>query len=83
MGLIGGILLAPIAPVRGVVWVAERIAEEVERQELSEAAGVRQLEEIDQQRQRGEIDEDEARAREAEIIKRQRSRANDVTDQGA
>ena len=83
MGLISGILLAPIAPVRGVVWVAERIAEEVERQELSQAAGVRQLEEIEQQRQRGEIDEEEARARETEIIKRQTSRVNDATGQGA
>ena len=83
MGLISGILLAPLAPVRGVVWVAEKIADEVERREFSEAAGVRQLEEIDQQRKRGEIDEQEARAREAEIIERQMRRAKDATEQGA
>jgi hypothetical protein len=83
VGLISGVLLAPLAPVRGVVWVAEKIAEEVERREFSEAAGVRQLEEIDQLRKRGEIDEEEARAREAAIIERQMRRAKDATDQGA
>ena len=83
MGVISGILLAPLAPVRGVVWVAEKIADEVERREFSEAAGVRQLEEIDELRKRGEIDEEEARAREAAIIERQMIRAKGPTEQGA
>ena len=36
MGLIMGLLTLPLAPVRGTVWLAERIQEQAER-ELDEA----------------------------------------------
>lgn len=32
MGLISGILLLPLAPVRGVVWVAEQLQDAAERE---------------------------------------------------
>lgn len=32
MGLLTGLLTLPLAPVRGVVWVAEQLQEEAERQ---------------------------------------------------
>ena len=32
MGLITGLLTLPLAPVRGVAWVAEQVAEEAERE---------------------------------------------------
>ena len=32
MGLFTGLLTLPLAPVRGVVWVAEQVAQEADRQ---------------------------------------------------
>lgn len=32
MGLLSGLLLLPLAPVRGTVWIAERLLEEAERE---------------------------------------------------
>jgi hypothetical protein len=32
MGLITGLLLLPLAPVRGTIWIAEQLVEEAERQ---------------------------------------------------
>jgi hypothetical protein len=40
MGLISGLLTLPLAPVRGTVWVAEKLAAEAER-ELREARSPR------------------------------------------
>ena len=32
MGLFTGLLTLPLAPVRGVVWIAEQVTDEVDRQ---------------------------------------------------
>ncbi|HZG05339.1 MAG TPA: gas vesicle protein GvpG [Streptomyces sp.] len=40
MGLVTGILLLPLAPVRGVVWLADRVADAAER-ELHDPAALR------------------------------------------
>jgi hypothetical protein len=71
VGLIKELVLLPVAPVRGVLWVTERIAEEVERKQFTPAAAVQHLEEIDQQRRRGELDEETAREREEQVIEQQ------------
>lgn len=42
MGILSGLLLLPLAPVRGTIWLAERLAEVAER-ELDEEATVRRL----------------------------------------
>jgi uncharacterized membrane protein len=42
MGLLSGLVLLPLAPVRGTIWVAERLAEHAGR-ELSEEAQVGRL----------------------------------------
>ena len=73
MGLISQLALLPVAPLRFTVWVADKVAEEVERQEFSPGAGVRKLEEIEQARQRGEISEEEAGELEGQIIEQQMS----------
>ena len=75
MGLMKELLLLPAAPLRGTIWVAEKVTEQVEREHFSEAAGVRQLEQIDQARQRGELDPEEAEALEEKVLERQLSRA--------
>ena len=75
MGLMKELLLLPAAPLRFTIWVAEQVSEQAEREYFSEAAGVRQLEEIEQSRERGELDEGEAEALEEKVLERQLSRA--------
>ena len=48
MGLFTGLLLLPLAPVRGVVWLAEQLEEEAERQWTDPAAVRAELERIEQ-----------------------------------
>lgn len=43
MGLVTGLLTLPLAPVRGLVWVADRLYDEAYRQMLSPEAARRQL----------------------------------------
>jgi hypothetical protein len=60
MGLITGLLTLPLAPVRGTVWIAERVLEQAE-QELGDESTIRaQLMEIEAAREAGEIGEQEA-----------------------
>jgi len=66
MGLISGLLLLPLAPVRGTVWIAERIYEQAESEYYDEGTIRAQLMEIEAAREAGEIDE--ATAAEAEDI---------------
>lgn len=58
MGLISGILTLPLAPVRGVTWVAEKVAEQAELELYDENRILRGLIELEAARDRGEIDED-------------------------
>jgi hypothetical protein len=66
MGLITGLLTLPLAPVRGTVWIAERIYEQSEAELNDERTIQAQLMEIQTAREAGEIDE--ATAAEAEDI---------------
>ncbi len=70
MGLLKSLVLLPLAPVRGVVWVAERIAEQAEH-ELSDPAVIRgELEELTFALETGEIDEGEYERAEAALLAR-------------
>lgn len=70
MGLISGLLTWPIAPVRGVAWVAEQVRAEAER-ELHDPAAIQQaLDDLDAQREAGLVDEDEADRIEEELVQR-------------
>jgi hypothetical protein len=70
MGLIGNVLLLPLAPVRGVTWVAGVIGEEADRQMAESASPARALEELAAATANGEISPEEAEVREAQIIER-------------
>ena len=70
MGLITGLLLLPLAPVRGTVWIAERILEQAESEFYDEGAIREQLLAIEAARETGEIDEDEAARAEDMLIER-------------
>jgi Gas vesicle protein G len=81
VGLIKELVLLPVAPLRFTVWVADQVAEEADRQQYSPEAGMQQLEEIEEARERGELDEQEAGELEGEIIEQQVSRAQPAEDE--
>jgi hypothetical protein len=68
MGLLSGILTLPLAPVRGVAWVAEVVAEEAEREMAAEASPERALAELEVARATGEISPEEAEELETALI---------------
>lgn len=70
MGLITGLLTLPLAPVRGVAWVAEQIKEEADRQWSDPSTIQAALTDIEAMRESGEIDDEEADAREEELLQR-------------
>lgn len=70
MGLISGLLTLPLAPVRGTVWVAERILEQAEAEFYDEGAIRARLLEIEDARAAGEITEDDAARAEDELVER-------------
>ncbi|MEU3920061.1 c-type cytochrome biogenesis protein CcmI [Streptomyces sp. NPDC002659] len=70
MGLLSGLVTWPLAPIRGVVWIAERV-EDVAERELSDPDVIRQrLEEVEIARDAGEITDEEAAEQEAELVRR-------------
>jgi hypothetical protein len=71
MGLMKELVLLPVAPVRGTLWVAERIADQVEQEETSAGGAVKQIEEIDRAQERGELDEREAAERQERLVEEQ------------
>jgi hypothetical protein len=70
VGLISSIVLLPLTPVKGVLWVAEKINDEVNRRYYSEGAIVSELRRVDELRKSGELDEETAAAREEELLQR-------------
>jgi hypothetical protein len=70
MGLFIGLLTLPLAPLRGVVAVAEQIQRQAEEAYYDPAAIRAALDEVGRLREAGEIDDDEATSREDELIDR-------------
>lgn len=70
MGLFTGLVTLPLAPVRGVVWIAERIQEEALRQTEDPTALRRRLAEVDRAREAGEISPEEAAREEEQLVRR-------------
>jgi hypothetical protein len=70
MGLITGLLTLPLAPVRGTVWLAERIQEQALEQMYDETSIRNGLLELEAARQAGTLDEQELAAAEDELIER-------------
>jgi hypothetical protein len=79
MGLFTGLVTLPLAPVRGVAWVAEKVMEEMERELYDEASIRRELLALELDFEDGLIDEEERRAREEALLERlAMSQAGDV-----
>jgi hypothetical protein len=70
MGLISGLLTLPLAPVRGTVWLAERIQEQAEHELYDEDVIRAQLMELEEARQSGEYDEEDVAAAEDILLER-------------
>lgn len=68
MGIFTGIVLLPLAPVRGVVKVAEVIQRQVEQELHNPARTRRQLEELSEARERGDISSDEETKLQKQIL---------------
>jgi hypothetical protein len=86
MGLFTGLLTLPLAPVRGVAWVAEQVADEVDRQLYDEANIRRELLALELDYEDGKIDDQEREAQEEALFERlaaSQARANAFRDQEA
>lgn len=80
MGLISSLFTWPVAPVRGVAWVAEQVLEEAERQWSDPAVVHAALRDVDERRASGEITEEEAAELEEELVARLVSRGRGGSD---
>ncbi|RII17918.1 Gas vesicle protein G [Streptomyces sp. YIM 130001] len=70
MGLISGVLLLPLAPVRGVAWIAERLQDAAER-ELYDPGVIRaQLAALNRELDEGHLDLEEFEAEEERLLDR-------------
>jgi hypothetical protein len=70
MGLLTGLLTLPLAPVRGTIWVAERVLEEAERQLNDPDLIEQQIVEAEAAYDRGELSEEEFDQIEEELVQR-------------
>jgi Gas vesicle protein G len=72
MGLFTGLLLLPLAPIRGTVWIAEQLVEQAER-ELDEGRVIRrQLAEAELRYERGDLTVEELEEIEDDLLERLR-----------
>jgi hypothetical protein len=71
VGLITGLLTLPLAPVRGVVWLAQIIQAEAENyDQLDEPSILAALQELELAREAGEFSEDEIEEAENALVER-------------
>jgi hypothetical protein len=70
MGLLTGLLGLPLAPARGVLWLAEQIRDHAEEQYYDPARIRAELERVDEARRAGELTEAECAERENELLQR-------------
>ncbi|MEW5659353.1 gas vesicle protein GvpG [Streptomyces cinereoruber] len=70
MGLLTQLLTLPVAPVRGAVWIAEKVLETAEEEYYDPAPVWRELRELEVRLVRGEIDQEAFDRREDELLDR-------------
>jgi hypothetical protein len=70
MGLITGVLTLPLAPVRGLAWVAGQLQDEAENQLYNEDRIRAELLQLEFESEDGLIDEYERAGRENELLER-------------
>jgi Gas vesicle protein G len=70
VGLVTGLLGLPLAPLRGVMWLAEQVLEQAEEQYYDPARIRAQLDQVDEARRSGELSEEECVEIENELLQR-------------
>jgi len=70
MGLVSGLLLLPLAPVRGTVWIAEQIAAQAARELDDETSIRRRLAEAERDLELGLLTVEEYEGYEDELLDR-------------
>ncbi|WP_326607958.1 gas vesicle protein GvpG [Streptomyces sp. NBC_01799] len=70
MGLFTQLATLPLAPVRGVAWVMERVVEAAENEYYDPAPVERELAELERELLAGDIDEETFDRREDELLDR-------------
>jgi hypothetical protein len=70
MGLFTALATLPLAPVRGVAWVAEQVAEEADRQLYDEGIIRREMLQLELEFDDGKIDQIERQRREEDLLER-------------
>jgi Gas vesicle protein G len=70
MGIFTGLITLPLAPVRGVAWVAEQVAAEADRQLYDEGQIRREMLQLEIDFDDGMIGEEERRHREEALLDR-------------
>jgi hypothetical protein len=68
MGLITGLLTLPLAPVRGVAWIGEQVADEAARELDEEARVRRELGRLELEHELGNVNDDEFERREDALL---------------
>jgi len=74
MGLLTGLLTWPLTPLRGVLWLAERVQQQAERVYYDPVSIRNQIAELDRALAAGEISEQECEQAQEELISRLLSR---------
>ena len=70
MGLITGLLTLPIAPVRGVAWITEKVAEQAELELYDEGRVLREMAQLDESYAAGVVSEERYEAEVDELLAR-------------
>ena len=70
MGLLSGLLLLPLAPLRGTLWIADKLAEQAARELDDETVSRRLLVEAELALDRGELTVAEFEQVEDELLER-------------
>ena len=70
VGLFTALATLPLAPVRGVAWVAEQVAEEADRQLYDEASIRREMLQLELDYEDGKIDQRERQRQEEDLLER-------------
>ena len=70
MGLFTGLLTLPLAPARGVIWLAEVLKDQAEAQLYDPGRIAAEMQEVADEVASGTITEEEAAEREEDLIRR-------------
>lgn len=70
MGLFTGLVTLPLAPVRGVMWLAETLTEQAEAQLYDPGRIAAEMQQVADEAAAGEITDEEAAEREEDLIRR-------------